>query len=173
MHNQTLEFNVMKNYTRTNGNNTAKAKVIINNGSVTYPTVDTNVVEPSQYEVDPVTNFIPPAFYERLAQITTTILATNTSTLIANFIDQSGLIILKAAELVELISILTTFSEETITLHYKQTEETGCIIKKYSPIKGIKSITINNRDLQYAFNKEYNILQNKFKISLAKCFIWD
>ena len=189
MRNQTLEFNVLKNYTRTNGNNKASAKVIINsapkdsnsvaaNGiGISYPTTETEIDNESIPAIVPpinhIDNYVPSAFYEKLAYIMSQILATNNSTLLVNVIDKSGFIILKAEELVNLISILTAASPNNISIHYASEEETGCCFTKYSPVKTIQSITVNNQDLQYSCNKQYNILKNQFRISLNKCFIWD
>jgi len=179
MHNQTLEFNVLKNYNRTNGNNKASAKVIINSApkDISYPTTETEIVDESIPAIVPpanhIDNYIPSAFYEKLAYIMSEILATNNSTLFVNVIDKSGFIILKAEELVKLISILTAASSDNISIHYASEEETGCCITKYTPVKTIQSITVNNQDLQFSYNKQYNILKNQFRLSLNRCFIWD
>ena len=189
MHNQTLEFNVLKNYNRTNGNNKASAKVIINSApkDISYPTTETEIVDESipatNYvggngvaivpPANHIDNYIPSAFYEKLAYIMSEILATNNSTLFVNVIDKSGFIILKAEELIKLISILTAASSDNISIHYASEEETGCCITKYTPVKTIQSITVNNQDLQFSYNKQYNILKNQFRLSLNRCFIWD
>ena len=47
-------------------------------------------------------------------------------------------------------------------------EETG-YLQKFSPIKSIGGIKVNNKDMHIQYNAVYNMINTKFNISLEKC----
>jgi hypothetical protein len=189
---QTIDFTVAKNVHRsTNPSSIATANVIINRNvqakpsdrnagddEVIFPTSIPMVV-PTPLSSDDLYDFVPEVFYKDLSQIVTNILKDNNSTLLINVIDPSGKVILKAEDLIHLISILTKTAEDRIVISYKNPQldvGSGCCgrtLDKISPVKTIKGITINNNDFQFAFNKEFNLMKNNFSISLSLCQIKD
>jgi hypothetical protein len=179
---QTIDFTVAKNIRRsTNPSASATANVIINRNS--KPTGEDEVVFPTAIPTplssDDIYDFVPEVFYKDLSQIVTNILKDNNSTLLINVVDPSGKVILKAEDLIHLIAILTKTTEDRIIISYKNPQldvGSGCCgkaIEKFSPVKTIKGITINNNDFQFAFNKEFNLMKNNFSISLSLCQIKD
>ena len=90
--------------------------------------------------------------------------------LIANIIDQSGKIIINANDLVQAISLILNIDFNLIKLSYEDPEP-GCL-KHVNPIKKISSIKINGLDFKLQYNKEFNILEDQFNISLEKVIIF-
>ena len=109
-------------------------------------------------------------FYKLLSQTLSNILKDNNPKLIINLIDQSGKIIIDAGTLIELIAIKTNTDPKLVNITYEETEDAGCLAK-YSPIKNIKNIKIDDETFNLKFNKEYNILQDTYNISLSKIII--
>ena len=87
-----------------------------------------------------------------------------------NLIDQSGKIIIEAAILIELIAIKANVEPHLVNLQYEEIEEPTCL-NKVSPIKNIKNIKIDNETFSLKFNREFNIIQDEFNISLEKVII--
>lgn len=108
-------------------------------------------------------------FYKLLSQTLSNILKDNNPKLIVNLIDQSGKIIIDARTLIELIAVKTNNDPKEINIQFKE-EEPTCF-NKISPIKSITNIKINNENFNLKYNKEYNILQDDFNISLDKVII--
>lgn len=108
-------------------------------------------------------------FYKLLSQTLSNILKDNNPKLIINLIDQSGKIIIDARTLIELIAVKTNTDPKLINIQFKE-EEPGCL-SKVNPIKSITNIKINNENFNLKYNKEYNILQDDFNISLDKVII--
>ena len=110
-------------------------------------------------------------FYKLLSQTLSNILKDNNPKLIINLIDQSGKIIIEAQTLIELIAIKTNSNPQLVNIQYGEVEEIKCNLGKVSPIKNIKNIKIDNENFNLKYNKEYNILQDEFNISLDKVII--
>ena len=108
-------------------------------------------------------------FYKLLSSTLSNILKDNNPKLLINLIDQSGKIIIDARTLIELIAVKTNNDPKVINIQFKE-EEPGCL-SKVNPIKTITNIKINNENFNLKFNKEYNILQDDFNISLDKVII--
>ena len=108
-------------------------------------------------------------FYKLLSQTLSNILKDNNPKLIINLIDQSGKIIIDARTLIELIAVKTNNDPKLINIQFKE-EEPGCLTK-VNPIKSITNIKINNENFNWKYNREYNILQDDFNISLEKVII--
>ena len=108
-------------------------------------------------------------FYKLLSSTLSNILKDNNPKLLINLIDQSGKIIIEAKTLIELIAVKTNNDAKEINIQFKE-EEPGCF-NKVNPIKSITNIKINNENFNLKYNKEYNILQDDFNISLDKVII--
>ena len=109
-------------------------------------------------------------FYKLLSKTLSNILKDNNPKLIINLIDQSGKIIIEAAILIELIAIKANVEPHLVNLQYEEIEEPTCL-NKVSPIKNIKNIKIDNETFSLKFNREFNIIQDEFNISLEKVII--
>ena len=104
-------------------------------------------------------------FYKLLSQTFSNILRDNNPKLLINLIDQSGKVIIEAPVLIELIAIKTNTDKNLVNIQFVE-EETNCL-GKVSPIKRISNIKIDNETFSLKYNREYNILQDDYKISLA------
>ena len=108
-------------------------------------------------------------FYKLLSSTLSNILRDNNPKLLINLIDQSGKVIIEARTLIELIAIKTNSDPNSVNIQWCD-EETGCLAK-VSPVKNISNIKIDNETFSLKYNREYNILQDDFNISLNKCII--
>ena len=108
-------------------------------------------------------------FYKLLSSTLSNILRDNNPRLLINLIDQSGKVIIEARTLIELIAIKTNSDPNSVNIQWCD-EETGCLAK-VSPVKNISNIKIDNETFSLKYNREYNILQDDFNISLDKCII--
>ena len=108
-------------------------------------------------------------FYKLLSQTLSNMLASDNAKLIINLIDQTGKIIISARVLIELIAIKTNTDKNLVNIQFVD-EEPTCF-NKVSPIKRISNIKIDNENFNLRYNREYNILQDDYKISLDKCII--
>ena len=108
-------------------------------------------------------------FYKLLSSTLSNILRDNNPKLLINLIDQSGKVIIEARTLIELIAIKTNSDPNSVNIQWCE-EETGCLAK-VSPVKNISNIKIDNETFSLKYNREYNILQDDFNISLDKCII--
>ena len=108
-------------------------------------------------------------FYKLLSQTLSNLLANDDPKLLINLIDQSGKIIIEGQTLIELIAIKTNTDKNLVNISFVD-EEPNCFTK-VSPIKRISKIKINDESFPLRFNREYNILQDDYKISLDKCII--
>ena len=89
--------------------------------------------------------------------------------LLINLIDQSGKVIIEARTLIELIAIKTNSDPNSVNIQWS--DEETCCLGKISPIKNIANIKIDNETFSLKYNREYNILQDEFSISLNKCIL--
>ena len=108
-------------------------------------------------------------FYKLLSATLSNILKDNNMKLLVNLIDQTGKIVIEAPTLIELIAIKTNTDPNVVNITYKD-EEPTCM-NKVSPIKQISNIKINDETFQLKYNREFNILQDTYNISLEKCII--
>ena len=108
-------------------------------------------------------------FYQLLSTTLSNILKDNNPRLVINLIDQSGKIIIEAQTLIELIAIKTNSDPNLVNISFID-EEPSCMTK-VNPIKNIAKIKIDNETFQLKFNREFNILQDTYNISLSKCII--
>ena len=108
-------------------------------------------------------------FYKLLSSTLSNILKDNNTKLLLNLLDQSGKIIIEAQTLIELIAIKTNTDPNLVNISFVD-EEPTCL-NKVNPIKNIANIKIDNETFQLKFNREFNIIQDTFNISLAKVII--
>lgn len=153
----------------TNKNPQAKCKVIINNNNAPecikeFPTITPEIETNESNEVN------ESLLYKHLAITFSNILKTNNPKLIANIIDLSGKVILPVEDLVDTISIMLNVNRNLITISYED-PEVGCM-GKVNPIKQITDIKVNGYDFRLGYNKQYNILNSTFSISLSKTIIF-
>ena len=112
-------------------------------------------------------------FYKLLSQTLSNILKDNNMKLLINLIDQSGKIIIEAKTLIELIAIKTNVDPKLVNISVIEDDDnTGCFAK-VSPIKLIRNIKIDDETFNLKYNREYNILQDTYNISLTKTIIPD
>ena len=112
-------------------------------------------------------------FYKLLSQTLSNILKDNNMKLLINLIDQSGKIIIEAKTLIELIAIKTNVDPKLVNISVIDDDDnTGCFAK-VSPIKQIRNIKIDDETFNLKYNREYNILQDTYNISLTKTIIPD
>ena len=146
---------------------------ITEQGGVIYPQSilpqEANVQVPPDYQqqIDSLQNELE--FYKLLSSILSAVLKDNNPKLIINLIDMSGKIIIRGEDLIKLIAIKTKTHETDINLRYRDNEP-GCI-HKFSPIKTVEDIKINNESFNLRYNAEYNILKDDYNISLEKVII--
>ena len=95
-----------------------------------------------------------------------------------NLIDQSGKIILKSLDLVDIIAHCCGVDKTCVRITYYENEDVNCccsIASKINPIKEIQSIQIfknnQNLDLMINFNGVYNRINDEFKISLNRVMV--
>ena len=108
-------------------------------------------------------------FYKLLSSTLSNILHDNNPKLLINLIDQSGKVIIEARTLIELIAIKTNSDPNSVNIQWN--DEETCCLGKISPIKNISNIKIDNETFSLKYNREYNILQDDFNISLDKCIL--
>ena len=125
------------------------------------------VVQELQYQLQN-TN-IELRFYKLLSSTLSNILRDNNPKLLINLIDQSGKVIIEAPTLIELIAIKTNTDPNSVNIQWSD-EETNCL-GKVSPVKAISNIKIDNETFNLKYNREYNIIQDDFNISLDKCIM--
>ena len=138
--------------------------------TVAYPSVST-VPTPREQELTfQLENInLELQFYKLLSQTLSNMLASDNAKLIINLIDQTGKIIIEAQTLIELIAIKTNTDKNLVNIQFVD-EEPTCF-NKVSPIKRISNIKIDNENFNLKYNREYNILQDDYKISLDKVII--
>ena len=134
-------------------------------GEVEYPSTSNPQQQQQQIQHLEVEN----RFYKLLSSTLSNILRDNNPKLLINLIDQSGKVIIEARTLIELIAIKTNSDPNSVNIQWCD-EETGCL-SKVPPVKNISNIKIDNETFSLKFNREYNILQDDFNISLDKCII--
>ena len=158
------DFNLLKmadiSSNSTNNNNVS---VVVNTRDISEPLNETSNEENNELKNEN-------KFYKLLSTTLSNILKDNNPKLLINLIDQSGKIIIEASTLIELIAIKTNVDSKLVNIQYAEVEEVNCLTK-VSPIKNIKNIKIDNETFSLKFNKEYNIIQDEFNISLEKVII--
>ena len=161
------DFNLLKmadiSSNSTNNNNVS---VVVNTREISESINESN--ESTHEEVNELKNEMK--FYKLLSTTLSNILKDNNPKLLINLIDQSGKIIIEASVLIELIAIKTKVDSNLVNIQYAEVEEVNCL-SKVSPIKNIKNIKIDNETFNLKFNREYNIIQDEFNISLEKVII--
>ncbi len=188
-----VDFNI--NNTKTTPTNSNSCSVVINNvkqketvpsypQQVVYPSLDQGA-NPSQFQSVAPTYMTHNAsleaeqtlnleeLYKLLAITFSNILKDNNPKLIANIMDNSGKIIVDAANLIKIISLLCGVVETDIHIEYiSKDKEVGCTgCSKINPIKQIENIKIGYVDFKLGFNDKYNMLTDTFNVSLKKCII--
>ena len=95
-----------------------------------------------------------------------------------NLIDQSGKIILKSNDLVDIIAYCCGVDKTCVKITYYVDEDVNCccsLASKINPVKEIQSIQIfknnQNLDLMINFNGVYNQINDEFKISLKRVLV--
>ena len=95
-----------------------------------------------------------------------------------NLIDQSGKIILRSSDLVDIIAHCCDVNKSCVKITYYVDEDLTCccsIASKINPVKEIQSIQIfknnQNLDLMINFNGVYNQINDEFKISLQRVLV--
>ena len=154
-----------------------------NPDEVEYETVkyqgldDVSVVKPisreaTQEEIKPaedveIYKFLVNAFHEIIVSDIKSIL---------NIIDQSGLIILDANNLIGVIARTCGVTEDNVKIEIEDEAESGCIaiLRKVSPLKPVRKIKVNQgsgfMDFSLAWNDLYNKIQDEYCISLERVY---
>ena len=95
---------------------------------------------------------------------------------VLNIIDQSGLIILDANNLIGVIARVCGVTEDNVKIEIEDEVEGGCIaiLKKVSPLKPVRKIKVNRgdgfMDFALAWNDLYNKIQDEYWISLERVY---
>lgn len=154
-----------------------------NPDEVEYETVkyqgldDVSVIKPisreaTQEEIKPaedveIYKFLVNAFHEIIVSDIKSML---------NIIDQSGLIILDANNLIGVIARTCGVTEDNVKIEIEDEAEGGCIaiLRKVSPLKPVRKIKVNQgsgfMDFSLAWNDLYNKIQDEYCISLEKIY---
>ena len=154
-----------------------------NPDEVEYETVkyqgldDVSVVKPisreaTQEEIKPtedveIYKFLVNAFHEIIVSDIKSML---------NIIDQSGLIILDANNLIGVIARTCGVTEDNVKIEIEDEAEGGCIaiLRKVSPLKPVRKIKVKQgsgfMDFSLAWNDLYNKIQDEYKISLERVY---
>ena len=138
-----------------------------------YPSVNPYIYQSRSVNVETIPEVKFEELYKLLALTFSNILKDNNSKLIANLIDNSGKIIIDAANLIRIIALLCGALDKDIHIEYvNKDKEGGCMAcSKINPIKQIENIKIGYIDFKLGFNDKYNMLCDTFNISLKKCII--
>jgi len=91
--------------------------------------------------------------------------------LIANVIDSSGKVIIGIKGLAKAISLITHRDYDDVRISYVENDVSCC--SKINPIHTIAKIKIGTQDFNLNWNNEYNILEDKYNISLTKTLIYE
>lgn len=115
-------------------------------------------------------------FMKTLNKILVNTLINNDKKLLANIIDGSGKIILSASDLCDLIAVMLSTEDFEVTnkqvsISYQESFTSSCFRLKISPFKSILTIKVDNQDLYNLQNEAYNVLTDKFMVSLDTVFI--
>lgn len=115
---------------------------------------------------------------DTLIEILTELLIHNDKQLIANIVDRSGKIILKAQDFNKLLAaILSANGKQVkagdIKLRYNEDIFTSCMKVKVSPFKHIVSVQVGDQDLKLHQYEAYNALTNDFNVSAECVYILD
>ena len=146
------------------------SSTILQNSEAAYQSVSNQAqiqIQELEYRIKNMENDLK--FYKLLSSTLSNLLKDNNSKLIINLIDQSGKIIIDAPTLIELIAIKTNTDANSVNITFVD-EEPNCL-NKVSPIKVISNIKINDETFNLKYNREFNILQDTFNISLTKTII--
>ena len=107
--------------------------------------------------------------YLTIIKAFTDILRSDNKTLLTNLIDFSGKIILKAETLIQIIALVTNVDANKIVINFLD-EDVGCL-HKFNPLKKVASIKVDNKDMFIKFNDAYNLILNKYAISLDRVVV--
>ena len=146
------------------------SSTILQNSEAAYQSVSNQAqiqIQELEYRIKNMENDLK--FYKLLSSTLSNLLKDNNTKLIINLIDQSGKIIIDAPTLIELIAIKTNTDANSVNITFVD-EEPNCL-NKVSPIKVISNIKINDETFNLKYNREFNILQDTFNISLTKTII--
>ena len=180
--------NIVINNTKTSEPQAAQTPQIVNppeyperiaypppleNPNSTFPSVNPYIYQSRSVNVETIPEVKFEELYKLLAITFSNILKDNNSKLIANLIDNSGKIIIDAANLIRIIALLCGALDKDIHIEYvNKDKEGGCMAcSKINPIKQIENIKIGYIDFKLGFNDKYNMLCDTFNISLKKCII--
>ncbi len=142
--------------------------------SVVYPSVSlTPDLSPEivarGVTVDDNDNDYELALYKMTSTIKDGILKTNNIKMLANVLDTSGKIIIGAEDLVKTVGLACSIPSEKVNIKYIAVDGTCC--GKINPVRSIDTIKVDNQDMVIAFNDKYNMIENKFNISLKRVVI--
>lgn len=115
---------------------------------------------------------------DTLINILTELLIHNDKQLIANIVDRSGKIILKAADFNNLLAAILSANGKQVKpgdvkIRYNEDIFTSCMKVKVSPFKHIVSIQVGDQDLKLHQYEAYNALTNDFNVSAEMVYILD
>ena len=150
----------------------AKCSVVINNNS-NLPTNESsnNNFTTRNVEYPNVSEIPNPELSDHLAVCFSKILKSNNPDLIANVIDSSGKVIIGIKGLAKAISLITHKDYDDVRISYVENDVSCC--SKINPIHTIAKIKIGTQDFNLNWNNEYNILEDKYNISLTKTLIYE
>ena len=175
------------------------SNAIVNNLNVTFPSSE-NILRSSEeggvqavtYGVEPDVTVVQPSVErtfsetavkeddrEILAYLVKTfhdIITTDAKSVI-NIIDQSGLVVLGANQLISLIAKVMGIQENCVKIEIEEEVDLGCCgmaPSKISPLKPVRKIKVNKdgnfTDLELSFNGIYNKIMDDYCISLEKVY---
>ena len=149
----------------------ANCHVVINNGPVDQNSSSTgNPTTQGTLQYPAVTDIPNPELSDHLAVCFSKILKTNNPDLIANIIDTSGKVIIGINGLAKAVSLITHKDYGDVKISYVD-NDVGCC-SKFNPIHDIAKIKIGTQDFNLNWNNEYNILEDKYNISLTKTLLY-
>jgi len=160
----------------------ANCHVVINNNS-TIPSNDSSINENNNFTNSGVSTnrdigypnvsseILNPELSDHLAVCFSKILKSNNPDLIANVIDSSGKVIIGIKGLAKAIALITHKDYDDVRISYVENDVSCC--SKINPIHTIAKIKIGTQDFNLNWNNEYNILEDKYNISLTRTLIYE
>lgn len=110
---------------------------------------------------------------DTLIEIYTNMLINDNKYLLANIVDQSGKIILKADDFAKIVAVMLSADRDEedeikpgdVKLQYTEDILATCFKTTISPFKRVKSIVVNDQDMRIHQYEAYGVLTNNFRIS--------
>lgn len=158
-------------------NSSLKVKIPVNRGINDAPQNSDRYVVTSRNQIVLREELLASnAVKDTLIDILTTLLIHHNRQLLANIIDMSNKVILKASDFSRLVaSMLSVGGTEVkpgdIKIRYNEDIETSCRKVIVSPFKRVVNIQVNDQDLKLHQYEVYNVLTNDFRISAETIYM--